>query len=121
MIWALLSYIFFWVAFFCLVLVGLLYLAGRTQSDWLKRFSSRFGETAAETAQVRGILRRFGILFLAAGLLFLLLSQPTTELTPEEQGMLTLLEAACGLTIFWQIKGIRDLVKTPQGRSVRNR
>ena len=121
MLRALFAYIFFWVAFFCLVLVSLLYVSGRTQSDWLKRFSGRFGETPTETAQVRGILRRFGILFLAAALLLLLLSRPTTELSPEEQGGLTLLEAACALTIFWQIKGIRKLVKAPQGRSARNR
>ena len=121
MLWALISYIFFWVAFFCLVLVGLLYLSGRTQSDWLKRFSGRFGETSAETAHVRGILRRFGIVFLAAAMLLLLLTRPTSELSPEEQGVQTLLEVACALTILWQIKGIRDLVKTPQGRSVRNR
>jgi len=117
MVWTLFAYILFWVAFFCLVLVSLIYLSGRTQSDWLKRFSSRFGQTPAETEQVRRILKRFGILFLAAGALLLLLSMPTDEMSPEEQGRLSLVQVACAVIVFWQIKGIRDLVKNqPQGR-----
>ncbi len=120
MVWTLFSYIFIWVAFFCLVLVILIYLSNRTQSDWLKRLSSRFGQTPAETEQVRGILRRFGVLFLAAGVLFLLLSMPTGELSPENQGKLTLAEVACIVVVFWQIKGIRNVVKNQPGHSSRS-
>jgi len=120
MVWTLFSYIFIWVAFFCLVLVILIYLSNRTQSDWLKRLSRRFGQTPAETEQVRGILRRFGVLFLAAGVLFLLLSMPTGELSPEDQGKLTLAEVACIVVVFWQIKGIRNVVKNQPGHSSRS-
>ncbi len=120
MVWTLFSYIFIWVAFFCLVLVILIYLSNRTQSDWLKRVSSRFGQTPAETEQVRGILRRFGVLFLAAGVLFLLLSMPTGEMSPEDQGKLTLAEVACIVVVFWQIKGIRNVVKNQPGHSSRS-
>ncbi len=120
MVWTLFSYIFIWVAFFCLVLVILIFLSNRTQSDWLKRLSSRFGQTPAETEQVRGILRRFGVLFLAAGVLFLLLSMPTGELSPENQGKLTLAEVACIVVVFWQIKGIRNVVKNQPGHSSRS-
>ncbi len=120
MVWTLFSYIFIWVAFFCLVLVILIYLSNRTQSDWLKRLSSRFGQTPAETEQVRGILRRFGVLFLAAGVLFLLLSMPTEETSPEDLGKLTLAEVACIVVVFWQIKGIRNVVKNQPGHSSRS-
>jgi hypothetical protein len=120
MVWTLFAYIFVWVAFFCLVLVVLIYLSNRTQSGWLKRISSRFGETPAETEQVRGILRRFGVLFLAAGVLFLLLSMPTGEMSPEDQGKLTLAEVGCAVAIFWQIKGIRNMVKSQPGRGARS-
>jgi hypothetical protein len=117
MVWTLFAYIFFWVAFFCLVLASLLYLSGQTQSDWLKRLSSRFGQTPAETDQARGILKRFGILFLAAGMLFLLLSMPTGQMSPEDQGRLTLVQIVCAVIVFWQIRGIKNLVKKqPQGR-----
>jgi hypothetical protein len=101
-------------------LVVLIYLSNRTQSGWLKRISSRFGETPAETEQVRGILRRFGVLFLAAGVLFLLLSMPTGEMSPEDQGKLTLAEVGCAVAIFWQIKGIRNMVKSQPGRGARS-
>lgn len=120
MIWTLFSYIFLWVAFFCLVLVILIYLSSRIQSDWLKRVSSRFGQTPAETEQVRGILRRIGVLFLAAGILFLLLSMPTGEMSPEDQGKLTLAEVGCAVVVFWQIKRIRSIVKSQPGRSARS-
>jgi hypothetical protein len=120
MLWTLLAYIFFWVAFFCLLLMSLLYLSNYTQATWLKKFSKRFGETPAETEQVRGILRRFGVLFLAAGVLFLLLSMPTGELSPEDHGKLTLAEVACIVVVFWQIKGIRDIVKDQPGHRSRS-
>jgi len=120
MLWTLFAYIFFWVAFFCLLLMSLLYFSGRIQFDWLQRFSSRFGQTPAETEQVRGILRRFGVLFLAAGVLFLLLSMPTGKISLEDQGRLTLAEVACAVIVFWQIKGIRDIVKSQPGRSSRS-
>ncbi len=120
MLWTLFAYIFFWVAFFCLVLFSLIYFSGRTQSDWLKRLSSRFGQTPAETDQIRGILKRFGLLFLAAGVLFLLLSVPVGEMSPEDQGRLTVGEVACAVMIFWQIKGIRDIVKGQPGRGSRS-
>jgi hypothetical protein len=117
MLWTLFAYIFFWVAFFCFVLGGLIYLSGRTRSKWLERFSSRFGRTPEETSQVQGILRRFGIIFLGAGILFLLISLPSDGLSVEDQGKRILLAMACGALIFWQIRGIRNLVKRqPQER-----
>jgi hypothetical protein len=112
MIWALFAYICFWVAFFCLFLIILLYLPDRVQSAGIKRFLRRFGEDPAEAAQVRGIIRRFGILFLAVGVFFWLLTAPTSQMSPEEQGMLTLAQVACALIVFWQIKGIRDFSKS---------
>jgi hypothetical protein len=120
MAWTLFSYIFVWVSFFCFVLVILIYLSNRTQSGWLKRVSSRFGQTPAETEQVRGILRRFGVLFLTAGIFFLLLSVPTGEMSPEDQGKLTLAEVACIVIGFWQIKGIRHVVKNQPGHGSRS-
>jgi hypothetical protein len=122
MVWTLFAYIFFWVAFFCLVLVILISLSNRPQSasDWLKKISSRFGQTPAETEQMRGILRRFGVLFLAAGMLFLLLSMPTGEMSAEDQGKLTLAEVGCAVVVFWQIKGIRNIVKSQPGRGARS-
>ncbi len=120
MLWTLFAYIFLWVSFFCLVLVCLIYFSGRTQSDWLKRVSSRFGQTPGETEQVRGILRRFGVLFLATGVLFLLLSMPRGEMSLEDQGKLTLVEVGCAVIVFWQIKGIRDIVKSQPKRNVKS-
>lgn len=120
MVWTLFAYIFFWVATFCLALFLLLHFSGRSQAGWIKRLARRFGETPAETEQVRGIFKRFGILFLAAGVFFMLMGMPTHDLTPEDQGKLALAQGACILIAFWQIKGIRDLVKGQPGRGAKH-
>ena len=112
MIWTLFAYIFFWVAFFCLLLVTLIYLSDRTQIEWLKKVAGRFGETPAEIEQIRGILRRFGVIFLTVGVFLLLLSMSIDGMSPEDQGRHTLLQVACAVIVFWQIKGIRRLVKS---------
>jgi len=120
MVWTLFAYIFFWVATFCLALFILLHFSGRSRFEWLNSFMRRFGETPAETERVREIFKKFGILFLAAGVFSMLVGIPTHDLSPENQGKLALAQGACILIAFWQIKGIRDLVKSQPGRSAKH-
>ena len=120
MVWALFAHMALWVAFFCWVLLGLLYWSGRSQVEWLKKFAGRFGQSPADTQQVRQLMGRFGFLFMAIGFFFLLLSIPTAEIAPERQGELALMKAACVLLALWLMKGIRDLVKTQTGPNSRS-
>jgi hypothetical protein len=112
MVWTLFAYIFFWVAFFCLLLVSLIYLSDRTQIEWIRKIAGRFGQTQAEIEQIRGIVRRLGVIFLVAGMFLLLVSMSTEGISPEDQGRRALMQLACAVIVFWQIKGIRRLVRS---------
>ncbi len=111
MVWTLFAYMFFWVAFFCLALVLFLYLSKGLGWEWMKRFTSRFGESPEEISHVQGLMRRFGLLFLALGVFLLLIGVPKESLTPEDQGKITLVQAGCAVVVFWQIRGIRILTR----------
>lgn len=112
MIWTLLAYIAFWVALFCAAWMILIVLSSRSEIPWLRRLGERFGPTAGERRQVQGLLQRLAIIFLAAGVFLLVIAYPKDGMTPEQVGQLTLLAILCGVIVFWQIRGIRNLVRS---------
>jgi hypothetical protein len=111
MLWTLIAYIFFWMAFFCVAVTILLFLSTKSRAVWLKEVAARFGGSSSETVEIRRGFWRFGILFAAMGILIQLLTSPEAEPAGDRSITITFAEAACVVVILWQVKSLWEMTR----------
>ncbi len=114
------AYILIWLGLFALFCAAILWLGPRTQSRLIKALAGRLSPEAPAppgALQPLEVFTRLGAIFLALGLLLLILMAPEAEAAAATRWRLVLAEAFLAVVVIWQVVTLRGkFTSRPTGR-----